>query len=101
MWIILGVLAAGIAVGMLVRLGDRHIKIVQFLQRTGVVVLIFCMGIGIGGDRELVKNIKSMGLKAATFALFTIVFSVTLVYIATKKYSKDQLIVVKSFLKNI
>ncbi len=87
MWIILGVLAAGIAIGMLVKLDERHIKIVRLLQQAGVVMLIFCMGIGIGGDRELVRNIQSIGVKAVIFACFTIAFSVALVYITTKKYN--------------
>ncbi len=87
MWIILGVLAVGIATGMLVKLGDKHIKTARILQQVGVAVLIFCMGIGIGGDRELVRNIQSIGVKSITFACFTVAFSVALVYITTKKYS--------------
>ncbi|MCX8129624.1 MAG: lysine exporter LysO family protein [Clostridia bacterium] len=90
MWIILLMLVAGIAVGFFVRLISKHIRVIQRLQQVGVIALLFCMGVGIGGNRVLIKNIRTLGLRAVTFALLTAAFSIITVYVITRIFCKEK-----------
>jgi len=45
---------------------------------------LFVMGASIGLDHDLLTQFKSLGLKAALFALLTTTFSILLVYILSK-----------------
>ena len=87
MWIILGALVAGVGIGLFFRPAAKNIKVVQRLQQAGVVLLLFCMGAGIGTNRELIANLRLIGLKAAVFAAATVFCSIAAVYWVTRKAS--------------
>lgn len=90
MWIILGVLVAGVLTGMLVRVIAKYIKLVQNLQQVGVLALLFAMGVGIGGNKELLSKIQLMGVKSVVFAVLTTAFSIAFVYLATRIFGKGE-----------
>lgn len=88
MWTILVSLGIGITIGILINvkrfIPKNFMKYNSKFQQAGVMLLLFSMGASIGSDKELLRNIQTIGLKAATFAIFTTGFSVIVTYIVTK-----------------
>lgn len=83
---ILIALILGAIVGYFVKLSDRGTKINGRLQQIGVIFLLFSMGVSIGADSEIIKNLPSIGLKAFLFAAATIASSIVVVYILSEKF---------------
>ena len=59
---------------------EKGIKLNSKLQTVWLMLLIFSMGVSIGRNGEIVKNLPLLGGKAALFALLAIVCSVAVVY---------------------
>lgn len=83
MRLILISLVVGIIIGLLGIIPKKYMKFNSRFQQIGVVLLLFSMGASIGSNKELILNIKILGLKAVTFALFTCLFSIIFTYITT------------------
>lgn len=67
MFIVILIMMAGIAVGRLL----RHRKLTYLPQVTNMFiwVLLFLLGVEVGGDERIVKGMASLGLEAAVLAL--------------------------------
>lgn len=83
---ILIALVLGAIIGYFVKLSDRGTKINGRLQQIGVIFLLFSMGVSIGADSDIIKNLPSIGLKAFLFAVGTIGCSILAVYILSEKF---------------
>jgi uncharacterized membrane protein YbjE (DUF340 family) len=81
---ILGALIIGIVVGTKVPQKSNLLKINAKLQHFGVLALIFTMGISIGLDDEIFKNISAIGYQALLYAVITVIFSIVMVQLFTK-----------------
>lgn len=90
---ILIALILGATVGYFVKFSEKESKLNGRLQQVGVIFLLFSMGVSIGADGEIIKNLPAIGLKAFLFAAGTIGCSIILVYILSEKFlvsnSKD------------
>lgn len=73
-------LVLGVIVGYFLKLGEKGTKINGKLQQIGVIFLLFSMGASIGADKEIIKNLPTIGLKSLLFAIATIGFSIILIY---------------------
>ncbi|MDH6306240.1 uncharacterized membrane protein YbjE (DUF340 family) [Parabacteroides sp. PF5-5] len=68
MFTVIGIMFGGIAIGYLLRR-------VEFLQKIGkpisytIILLLFLLGISVGGDREIVNNLPALGGQAFILAL--------------------------------
>ncbi len=71
----------GFLIGYLGFLKERGIKWNGRLQTLWLMLLIFCMGVSIGRNGEIVRNLPALGGKAAVFAVVTVVGSIAAVYI--------------------
>jgi len=80
----------GIMVGAFLKLPDTIVKVNSKFQLAGLFLLIFTMGIKIGNDENIIKNIKLIGLKSFSFALFTALFSAIAVYIIYIKFLREE-----------
>lgn len=60
------------------------------VQEIIILVLIFVMGVGIGKDEKIVKNIFSLGFKAAVIAILTVTFSVLAVHLFARLRGKHK-----------
>ena len=80
MWKILLFLAAGVAIGALMKFNRTQKKWIGRLQQIGVVLLLFSMGLSIGINNEILSNLRDLGLQAFTYAGLTSAFSVLVVY---------------------
>lgn len=83
---ILIALVLGAIIGYFVKLSHRGTKINGILQQIGVIFLLFSMGVSIGADSDIIKNLPSIGLKAFLFAIGTIGCSILAVYILSEKF---------------
>lgn len=90
MWSIIVVLLVGITIGATINLSEKFKKLNGKLQHVGVVILLFAMGASLGLNKELLANIKDIGIIALVFAILTSAFSILIVYIVTSKYMKGR-----------
>ena len=59
---------------------EKGIKWNSKLQTVWLMLLIFCMGVSIGRNGEIVKNLPLLGGKAVLFAIMTALCSTIVVY---------------------
>lgn len=79
MWIILLTLALGIVLGSVLPLGKKHKEINHKLQHVGVVILLFFMGISIGLNKQLLGQVRVLGLRTLVYGVLTTFLSVVAV----------------------
>ncbi|KPU45452.1 hypothetical protein OXPF_06850 [Oxobacter pfennigii] len=86
MWIISVSLIMGIIIGLSKLLPEKIIKNNSKFQQAGVVLLIFSMGASIGADKELLKSLSAIGLKAFVFAFLACLLSTSALFFLSKKF---------------
>lgn len=84
MWLILISLAVGIIIGLFQLIPPKCLKWNAKFQQSGVILLLFSMGASIGANKEIIGNLRNMGVQAAVFATLTSICSITAVYIISK-----------------
>lgn len=90
MWSIIIVLVIGMIIGINIKASDQIKKIISKMQFVGVMILLFAMGAGLGLNKELLKNLKTMGYEAFIFAFLTSLLSILLVYISSRLLLKEK-----------
>ncbi|MBN1111999.1 MAG: LysO family transporter [Bacteroidales bacterium] len=81
MWIILGLMTAGMVIGAILRHNEKIIKRVNILVTWSIFALLFLLGIAVGLNDELVKNLDSLGIHALVITIASILGSVILSWI--------------------
>lgn len=89
MWLILVSLLVGVVIGLLNILPRKIVKYNSRFQQIGVILLIFSMGASIGSNREILRNLESMGFKALIFACLTSILSIAAVYAVSKRFFRE------------
>ncbi|TDT58451.1 LysO family transporter [Fonticella tunisiensis] len=89
MWTIIVSLIIGMLLGLKKAVPDRVIKYNSRFQQAGIILLLFSMGASIGANKEMLLDLKTMGIKALTFAMFTTLFSILLVYIISRRFMEE------------
>jgi uncharacterized membrane protein YbjE (DUF340 family) len=84
MWTIFISLGVGIFLGFSNKLPKKVIRHNDQITFYGVVALLFIMGISIGMNKEIVKNIQVLGLQSLVFAFFGVLGSVIVVFMVSK-----------------
>ena len=70
---------------------EKGIKLNSKLQTVWLMLLIFCMGVSIGRNGDIVKNLPLLGGKAILFAILTALCSTIVVYfISTLFFGKGE-----------
>ena len=84
----------GFCIGFKGLLKEKGIQLNTKLQTIWLMLLIFCMGVSIGRNGEIVKNLPILGGKAVLFSVLTIIGSVIVVYVLStlflEKAKKEQ-----------
>lgn len=91
MWLILVSLVIGIVIGIIGFIPKKYMKFNSKFQQIGVILLLFSMGASIGANKELIMELKTLGLKAITFALLTCLFSILFTYLTTSRFLKQKM----------
>ena len=79
------VLALGFVVGFRGILKEKGLKINAKLQ-TVWLMLIFCMGVSIGRNGDIIQALPSLGGKALLYAVLAVIGSIVVVYLLTKVF---------------
>ncbi|WP_304509773.1 LysO family transporter [Anaerotignum sp.] len=90
MWKIFMVLTLGFLIGFFDLLKEKQIKINCRLQTLWLLLLIFCMGVSIGRDGEVIGNLPVLGGKALLFAILAVVGSVVFVFMLSRLFLKKE-----------
>ncbi len=60
------------------------------LQTAFLLLLIFCMGVSIGRNGEILRNLPLLGGKALLFAVFAILGSTLAVYLLSRLFLQKE-----------
>ena len=81
MWDIFLAVGIGFFLGYKGFIKEKGIRLNSKLQTVWLMLLIFCMGVSIGRNGEIVKNLPLLGGKAVLFAIMTALCSTIVVYL--------------------
>lgn len=84
------IMAAGIAVGYAIRGRKRLVKVVDRLTMYSICLLLFLLGVAIGVNELIVKNMHILGLRAFVLSLGGVMGSVFLSWIAYSLWFKPK-----------
>ena len=90
MWDIFLVVGIGFFIGYKGLIKEKGIKLNSKLQTVWLMLLIFCMGVSIGRNGGIVKNLPLLGGKAVLFAIMTALFSTIVVYILSNLFLEKE-----------
>ncbi len=90
MWKIFFILAIGFAIGFFGLLKEKQIKLNCRLQTLWLMLLIFCMGVSIGRNGEVIRNLPVLGGKALLFAISAVVGSILFVFLLSKLFFEKE-----------
>ena len=86
MWDIFLAVGIGFFLGYKGFIQQKGIEWNSRLQTVWLMLLIFCMGVSIGRNGEIVKNLHLLGGKAILFAVMTVLCSIIAVYIFSRLF---------------
>ena len=87
--IVLSLLFAGMILGLIFKDKLRkYEKLLNSLLMLSIYLLLFFMGVSIGKNQELMKNLGNIGLKALLISTGAIIGSIIFAYLLFKKWKK-------------
>ena len=86
----LGICMAGYVAAIPLRKVKDRLKWIGLAQTLSVLILVFTMGLRIGANDEIVKNLGSYGLYALVITVFTLVGSLICVFFVRKALKMDR-----------
>ena len=90
MWDIFLAVGLGFLIGYKGFVKEKGIKLNSKLQTVWLMLLIFCMGVSIGRNGDIVKNLPVLGGKAVLFAVMTSLCSIIVVYIFSRLFLEKE-----------
>lgn len=86
------VVGIGFLIGFFGLLKERGIRYNSRLQTVWLLLLIFCMGVSIGSNAEVIQSLPQLGGKALVFALLTVIGSIAAVFVISRIFleGKDE-----------
>ena len=84
------VVGIGFLIGYKGLIKEKGIKLNSKLQTIWLMLLIFCMGVSIGRNGDIVKNLPLLGGKAVLFAIMTALCSTVVVYIFSSLFLEKE-----------
>lgn len=76
------VMAIGVFTGYLIRTRKRWVKLADKLTMWAIYLLLFLLGIAIGANEVIVKNLPALGFKALLISLGGVLGSVMVAWLA-------------------
>ena len=84
------VVGIGFLIGYKGLIKEKGIKLNSKLQTIWLMLLIFCMGVSIGRNGDIVKNLPLLGGKAILFAIMTALCSTIVVYVFSSLFLEKE-----------
>lgn len=85
----LGVTAAGYFIGSKLRQRESFCR-TDKVQSAAIILLVLCMGMRMGANKEITENMRSIGVSALLITLITMIFSIGAIYITRKALKIDR-----------
>ncbi|MDD3567101.1 MAG: LysO family transporter [Bacteroidales bacterium] len=76
------IMCAGIALGFLIRNRKRWVRLADRLTMWAIYLLLFLLGVAIGTNEVIVKNLPALGFKALLISLGGVLGSVLVAWLA-------------------
>ncbi len=90
MWDIFIAVGLGFFIGYKGFLKEGGIKLNSRLQTIWLMLLIFCMGVSIGRNGDIVRNLPILGGKAIVFSVLAAACSIIVVYILSSLFLEKE-----------
>lgn len=90
MWKIFLSLFIGFLIGYKKLISDNLIKLNSKIQTIFLILLIFTMGIGVGMNKDILKQLPNIGGKALFFAISCSLGSIIIVYIISSIFFEKE-----------
>ena len=74
MFVVIGLMFSGIALGYLIR--NREVKHVSKLITGLIWILLFLLGVEVGGNQEIIKGLHTIGIEALIITVAAVLGSV-------------------------
>ena len=84
------VLGLGFLIGYKGVLQEKGLRMNGRLQTAFLLLLIFCVGVSIGRNGEILRNLPLLGGKALLFAVFAILGSTLAVYFLSRLFLQKE-----------
>jgi uncharacterized membrane protein YbjE (DUF340 family) len=75
-------MAVGIIIGYLIRNYNRWVRLADKLTMWSIYLLLFLLGIAIGANEVIVKNLPALGFKALLISIGGVLGSVLVAWLA-------------------
>ncbi|PRX31126.1 lysine exporter LysO-like protein [Orenia metallireducens] len=89
----MGLIVISLIMGILISykglLAENLYSFTDKLTLVGLFLLLFTMGVKIGGDPEVVSNLKTLGFKAIVLSLGSVLGSVILLFLFEFKFKRE------------
>ncbi len=79
-------LGIGILIGIFRFIPEKYMKFNAMVQQLSLFLLLFAMGASIGSNKKMLGTFNTIGMKAMSFSIMTIFFSVAIMYIISNKF---------------
>lgn len=85
---VVGIMAAGMVVGYLIRNYKKWVKLNDRLTMWAIYLLLFLLGISIGSNKTIINNLGNLGLTALLITVFSILGSVLVAWVGYRIFFK-------------
>lgn len=89
MLIVILIMTAGIVFGYLIQSRERLVMLFNKSTLGVIFLLLFFMGVSVGGNNEVMSNLDTIGLRGLQLAVATILGSVILAWVVYKIVLKN------------
>jgi hypothetical protein len=89
MFIIVALLI-GICIGYCNFIGDKVVKLANYLLWGGLFFLLFIMGFEIGSNQQILANLNQLGLEALLLAGGSIIGSIVMLLLFSANFKEEQ-----------
>lgn len=87
---VVAIMTAGMLFGFLIRKKSLLIKINDKLIMYAIYLLLFILGISIGVNEAIMKNLPTLGLKALALTLGGVIGSISLAWLTYVRFFKSK-----------
>lgn len=87
---VVAIMTLGILVGFVIRSKPKIVALSDKLTIWAIFLLLFLLGLAIGANEVIVKNLPLLGLKALAIAIGGVVGSVLLAWVAYRLWFKPK-----------
>jgi len=77
-------LVLGMGIGFFLKLNKNILKINSKIQLLILIGLLFSMGMSLGINPDIIKNLKTIGITSLIFSSLTVFFSILFVFLFHK-----------------